>query len=355
MHDRISVIIPTYDRSHLVGRAIESALTAISAGDEILVIDDGSTDGTPEAVKRFGKFIRYVRTENFGPSAARNAGIRLATCPLVAFLDSDDEWAPEKLELQRRVMDRFPDIVFCFSNFSSRLPTGQVRHDILDLWRQASWTVGSPFAPAHLRGYLGAGVPFSSLDSLPPNRTDFNVHVGDMYLPLMEVLYVWICSAVVRKRLAGDLFQFPEDSRLLEDWECLARIARVGPAAYLDCELAVQNVHRGPRLTDADQLQISTARLKVLERVWGEDLGFMSKHESSYKRLLGLKRLHRIKLLLNGGQLEQAREELKKFKGPLAYRLITSLPPVLVLNLLGIKRKITKALISSSITADVNS
>src|ERR1019366_10044964 len=116
LKNSVSVIIPTYNRSGLIARAIKSVLAAMSPGDEVLVIDDGSTDDTAAVVRSFGDAIRYIRIENSGPGAARNLGIRLAECPLVAFLDSDDEWLPDKMELQRKVMERFPEVVFCFSN-----------------------------------------------------------------------------------------------------------------------------------------------------------------------------------------------------------------------------------------------
>ena len=92
----ISVIIPTYNRAHLVSRAIESALSQLSSDDELIVIDDGSTDGTSAVVSRYEDRLRYVCTENRGPGAARNRGLAEARNPIVSFLDSDDEWLPNK-------------------------------------------------------------------------------------------------------------------------------------------------------------------------------------------------------------------------------------------------------------------
>jgi len=98
---RVSVIIPTYNAQKFVGRAIRSVLAQTRLPQEIIVVDDGSTDGTGEAIRReFGSQVRYHYQDNRGPSAARNAGIRLSTGDWVAFLDADDTWQPEKLELQ---------------------------------------------------------------------------------------------------------------------------------------------------------------------------------------------------------------------------------------------------------------
>ena len=340
MDHRVSIIIPTYNRSALIGRAIWSALAAVAPGDEILVIDDGSTDDTAQVLRPFGDAIRYVRIENSGPGAARNVGIGMAECPLVAFLDSDDEWLPGKLELQRQVMRSFPEVVLSFSNVLSKRPNGQIGHDQLSLWR-SDIRVGSDRAPAHLSGFLGPGIPYSSFARLPEGRPDFNVHVGDMYLPQMEVLYVYGGTVMVRKELAGALLRFPEDVRLMEDWECYARVAKAGPSAYLDCELAIQHVHSGSRLTtDVDDIKQVSGRIRVLRRIWGSDPEFLRTHSARYDELLRAQYVYRAKLSILSGRLKEAKQDLKEVGGPLAYSLVASLPPVLVNSLFRLRRKL---------------
>jgi hypothetical protein len=94
---RISVVIPTYNRAAAVGEAVESVLRQTHPADEIIVVDDGSTDRTDEVLAGFGDRIRIVAQPNGGVSAARNTGIRLATGNWLAFLDSDDVWLPQRL------------------------------------------------------------------------------------------------------------------------------------------------------------------------------------------------------------------------------------------------------------------
>ena len=100
---KVSIIIPTYNRAHVIARSIESALHQTHQDIEILIIDDGSTDGTFDVVKQFFRHaqVRYLRHElNKGHQAARNTGIKNAGGDYVAFLDSDDTWFPQKIERQ---------------------------------------------------------------------------------------------------------------------------------------------------------------------------------------------------------------------------------------------------------------
>ena len=110
----VSVIIPTFNRAHKIARAVASVLYQTFSDYEILVVDDGSGDATPEALKPFLPRIQYVaHSKNLGISAARNTGIRESRSPLVAFLDSDDYWLPEKLAAQVSFFSKHPQAVAC--------------------------------------------------------------------------------------------------------------------------------------------------------------------------------------------------------------------------------------------------
>jgi len=112
----VSAVVPTYNRVQYVGEAIESILAQSRPLDEIIVVDDGSTDATLESLKKYGPALRCIRQQNRGPSAARNRGIREARGDYVAFLDSDDVWTPRKIEIQLDFFTRYPDIEFVFGN-----------------------------------------------------------------------------------------------------------------------------------------------------------------------------------------------------------------------------------------------
>ena len=113
----VSVIIPTYNRAHYVVEAVESVLAQTHKNIEIIVVDDGSTDGAEEILDPYKDRIRYFYQENQGVSAARNLGIRNANGQYLAFLDSDDLWLPDKTELQLNFLKENDNYGFVFSNF----------------------------------------------------------------------------------------------------------------------------------------------------------------------------------------------------------------------------------------------
>jgi len=106
----VTAAITTYNRGPYLIEAIESALAQIAVDLEVIVVDDGSTDETPRLIEPYLNHIDYVRQENAGRAAARNAAIRRARGTYVAFLDSDDLWFPDKLARQVAQMDASPSV-----------------------------------------------------------------------------------------------------------------------------------------------------------------------------------------------------------------------------------------------------
>ncbi|HYL81892.1 MAG TPA: glycosyltransferase, partial [Candidatus Acidoferrum sp.] len=106
----VSVIIPTYNSAGFVVEAVRSVLAQTHSPVEIIVVDDGSTDATAESLRPYAERIRYLYQQNRGVAAARNAGIAVARGDLLAFLDADDMWVPDKLERQLACLDRRPQV-----------------------------------------------------------------------------------------------------------------------------------------------------------------------------------------------------------------------------------------------------
>jgi len=118
MNPKVSVVIPTYNRASEVRNAIESVLTQTFSDLEVIVVDDGSSDGTGKILgESYGNRIRYYAQANQGASVARNRGVAEARGEWIAFLDSDDLWEREKLEWQFKALDRFgPQCGGCYTD-----------------------------------------------------------------------------------------------------------------------------------------------------------------------------------------------------------------------------------------------
>lgn len=114
MATTVSVVIPTYNRKRYLPEALASIWAQTRPADEIIVVDDGSTDGTAAELQKLRRPMTYLRQENAGPSAARNRGLRAARSEWVAFLDSDDLWLPDKLRVQLDFLHDHPRVDFAF-------------------------------------------------------------------------------------------------------------------------------------------------------------------------------------------------------------------------------------------------
>ena len=182
---KYSVIIPTYNYGHYLPQSLGSALNQTVPPFEIIVVDGGSTDNTPDVIKPYltDARIKYIRTENLGVSAARNAGIKISSSEFVAFLDADDIWVHNKLELQLPLFEN-PQVGVVYS----------LRH------------------PFNERG-------------LVKDYEHINVFRGDVLPYLMEHNFICLSSAVVRRASLDTAGLF--DTRLSqgEDMDLWLRIA----------------------------------------------------------------------------------------------------------------------------------
>ncbi len=150
----VSVIIPAYNSEQYIRRAIDSVLAQTHPASEIIVVDDGSTDNTCEMVQRYGPPVRYLYQANAGPGAARNTGIQAAKGEWIAFLDSDDEWAPEKLQVQLDLLHRNPDLVWATSNFQRCLCDENRRGPEVDPARAKHFLGGKEYFDSYFSAYL---------------------------------------------------------------------------------------------------------------------------------------------------------------------------------------------------------
>ena len=192
----VSVVMPAFNVGWCVARAVDSVLTQSLREREVVVVDDGSTDDTASVLARYGDAIRVIRQTNAGMSAARNAGIRMARGNLVAFLDADDWWHPDKLQRQVTLMRERPEFGFCSTAARVVNPEGR----LLNVW--------------HCPG---------------PNN--------DMLRTLFaeNAAIAGGCSAVmVRRKLLDQVGLFDESLRGFEDPDLWIRLAAVSGYACID-------------------------------------------------------------------------------------------------------------------------
>jgi len=152
----VSVVIPAYRCGGVIGRTLESVLGQTRAADEIIVVDDGSGDNTAEVVRRYGDKVRYMHQENAGASAARNTGIAAARGEWIALLDGDDEWLPQKLELQMGILARHPELMWVTGNYLRCLCGAQKRAAELEEHKARRLLAGKDFFASYFSA-LAAG------------------------------------------------------------------------------------------------------------------------------------------------------------------------------------------------------
>jgi len=205
------VIIPAYNRAAEIGDAIASVLAQTFADFELVVVDDVSTDGTVAAVEAIADpRLRLVRREtNGGPGAARNSGVAASRGAIIAFLDSDDRWLPEKLERQIGFM-RERGVPVCCTGFALHRPGG-----------------GAPEVrlpdPPHLDG----------ADMI--DRADITIGT----------------TMAIERGLFDRVGPFDEDMRRLEDWDWQLRLGRLVGMDFVPAALAVHNAPDARAIADA--------------------------------------------------------------------------------------------------------
>jgi glycosyltransferase involved in cell wall biosynthesis len=228
----ISVIIPTYNRPNYLTTAIESVLRQTSPPLEIIIVDDGSSDGTEQIIKTMISAIpiRFMRQSNQGPSAARNLGVSRAQADWVAFLDDDDLWYPDKLSVVIKHIARNPRETFFYS-----------RLDCID--RSGRYSSSAPLRHDELSQML------------------FGVHPA-----------AYPSTVVVRKDVYMRVGGFDVSLRIGEDLEFYARMLEHGSVQCIDEALVQRRAHHNQSHSDPVFLEGNWPCLyAALNKLWHGD------------------------------------------------------------------------------------
>ncbi len=190
---KISVIIPSYNRAQVLGRAIQSVLEQTLPPIEIIVVDDGSSDSTEQLIRESYPQCIYLKQPNRGVSAARNTGIDRASGDWLAFLDSDDEWLPGKLQAQKELLEQNPEIQICHTE---------------EIWIRNGRRVNQMKKHAKCGG-----------------------HIFQNCLPLCVISP---SSVIIHRELFDAIGNFDEELPACEDYDLWLRICATHPVAFVE-------------------------------------------------------------------------------------------------------------------------
>ena len=263
--DLVSVVIPTFDRAADLTRAVASALGQSHPHLEVVIVDDGSTDDTAAVIERaWGDDPRvgYTYQSNAGPAAARNHGLRLARGDFVAFLDSDDEWLPWKLEAQLACFRSAPEAGLIWSDLLAVDPDDLVieGQDIRHHYRAWSgYSNQDLFSASLAMAEIAPGIEATA---------GARLWLGDVYRSMVRGNLVHTSTAVLTRERAEQVGEFDESLQVSgEDFDFHLRTCRIGTVGFLDVPSIRYRVGASDQLT-RPELHVDIARnfLRTIEK-----------------------------------------------------------------------------------------
>jgi glycosyltransferase involved in cell wall biosynthesis len=243
----VSVILPTYNRAYCLSATLDSLLCQTYTAFEIVMVDDGSTDGTADLIKaRYGHEprIRYHYQNNAGVSAARNTAMGKARGAVLVFCDSDDLWAPDKLLLQMTVFARFPEVGLLWTDVSAVDERGAVLHERYTRTCYPAWGTKPIDAMFPQSEELTALLP-RPVEGLAGRR----VYVGNVFQTMIEGTLINMPSVAIRTGLQRCIGGFDESMRTGEDYDFNLRACAAGPVAFIDVATVLYRIGAPDQLT----------------------------------------------------------------------------------------------------------
>jgi len=232
----VSVIIPTYNRAWALKKAIDSVLEQDYKNFELIVVDDGSTDDTEALLKPYTGSLKLIQQPNLGVSAARNKGISVSSGSLIAFLDSDDYWYPEKLSAQVKFFNANPDTWICQTE---------------EIWIRNGKKVNPKKKHQKLSGMI--------------------------FIPSLALCLVSPSAVMIRKNLFIKIDAFDESLPACEDYDLWLRVTCRYPIHLIDTPLTVKTGGHEDQLSST--IGLDKYRIYALKKILRSD--FLS--ESQYQ------------------------------------------------------------------------
>lgn len=209
----VSVVMPSYNTAQYIREAVDSVLEQDYPNLELLVIDDGSTDATPEIIEAYGERVRFFTQQNAGAGAARNLGLREARGEYIAFLDSDDVWLPGKLQAQVEHFETNPDVGVVYSRWQT--------------WKPGD--CGAFHRPEPLRCAIRPGIVREGS--------------GWLYNGLLFTSMLHTITVMMRRRTIEQIGFFDTRLKRGQDYDYWLRASRISPIHQLDAVYALYRLH----------------------------------------------------------------------------------------------------------------
>ena len=260
---KISVIIPTYNRKHTLQRAIDSVLAQTFKPFEIIIVDDGSKDGTKEWLLQNYPSVQYIHQPNNGVSSARNKGIQISQGSWIALLDSDDEWMPEKLEYQSRFIELNRDSSFCHTN---------------EIW-------------------IRNGVRVNQMKK----HKKFG---GDIFKHCLDICRISPSSSIIKKDVFEEVGAFDESLTVCEDYDLWLRVTAKFNILFLDEPLIKKYGGHLDQLSRVPE-GIEQYRIRSLEKI----LSMGSLTETQFRSAKDML-IHKLNIYAKGLKKRDKYEEL---------------------------------------------
>ena len=260
---KISVIIPTYNRKHTLQRAIDSVLAQTFKPYEIIIVDDGSKDGTKEWLLQNYPSVQYIHQPNNGVSSARNKGIQISQGSWIALLDSDDEWMPEKLEYQSRFIELNRDSSFCHTN---------------EIW-------------------IRNGVRVNQMKK-------HKKYGGDIFKHCLDICRISPSSSIIKKDVFEEVGAFDESLTVCEDYDLWLRVTAKFNILFLDEPLIKKYGGHLDQLSRVPE-GIEQYRIRSLEKI----LSMGSLTETQFRSAKDML-IHKLNIYAKGLKKRDKYEEL---------------------------------------------
>ena len=262
----ISVVIPTYNRKELLKRSIDSVINQTIKPSEIIIVDDGSNDGTEAMVKKNYDSLKLIKQKNKGASAARNSGIRASSGEWICFLDSDDEWKNDKLEKQIAAVANNSDYKFFHSN---------------EIWIKNGKRINQ--------------------------KKKHKKYGGDIFKKCLDMCRISPSSVLIDKNIFEEIGFFNENLVVCEDYELWLRICDKYEVFFIDEPLIIKyGGHQGQLSYSIDSIEYH--RIKALEYLLSTGL---SKENRDYAiQML----ISKISIYLNGLKKRGKKHEIAVYE-----------------------------------------